>query len=250
MKTLRVAFAALGCLLTGSIPAFSQLAAPGPELAASVERARQQYAGSFVGNSQLYNGIEYVDYSKRYHTRQGHRFFASPEQQAGSVDYNGRAFTGLQLNYDVVLDQVLLSPPNSPLLLRLVDERVRGFSLGTHHFVRLLADSTASSGVQTGYYEVLFAGTVQVLAKRAKRMQERLEQNNLNVQFTAADRLFLKKAGAYYPVNRKSAVLRVFADHGKEVQAYLKANKLSFKKDQFEPSVVALAGYYNGLPAH
>ena len=154
------------------------------------------------------------------------------------------------LAYDIVRDQVVISPPGSPLTLRLVNEFVGSFVVNNHRFVRLVADSASIAVVSTGFYELLTPpdAPVQALAKRTKRQQEHLILGKLDVEYTATDRVFLKKAGTYYPVNNKGAALRVLADRGPEMQAYLKAHKLAFRKADFEASLVELAGYYASLP--
>ena len=228
-------------------PAFGQTAptvAPQP----AVALLRQQYDASFDNHPQLYSGLEYADYTRRYHKRTGDPFFFSPEPQPGSVDYNNHHFGGVRLNYDEVLDQVLLTQPNNPVLIRLIEEQLRGFALGPARFVRLVADSASGSVVRTGYYQVLADGRAQVLARRTKRLQEHLNQPYVDVEFVASTKFFVQKGGQYYPVRSKSNVVRLLADRSKDVQQYLKAHPLKFNKAQFEPSVVELVAYYNGLP--
>jgi hypothetical protein len=251
MKRLGIFWATLLNLLALAQPAFSQVATSSTaaaELSSNVAAARRLYTDAFFAHPQLYNGPEYIDYSKPYHERTGHQFYYSAEKQPGSVNYNGHRFNDLQVAYDIVHDQVVLSPPSSPLTMRLISEKVESFTLDGRQFIRLVADSSQSSVIRTGYYEVLLDTGVQVLAKRTKRMQEHLAQQFLNVEFIGRDFFFIRKAGAYHPVNRKSSVMRLFSDHGKEMQEYSKAQKLSFKKAKFEASIVQLASYYSSLP--
>jgi hypothetical protein len=247
MKALRVGLAVLTCLLAFNQNAFSQLPLPEADIAASILAANKLYAEAFPVHPQLYNGPEYIDYSKAYHSRLGHQFFLSSEKQPGSVFYNQHVFDNVQLMYDIVLDQVLLSPPQSPLMLSLVNENLGAFYVDGHLFTRLVADSVTKGVIRTGFYEVLLDKSIQVLAKRAKRKQEHFVQRYIDVEFTAKNALFIKKAGVYYPASRKSAAMRLFSDRGKEMQEYVKDHQLSFKKDQFESTLVQLAGYYSGL---
>ncbi|MFD2719362.1 hypothetical protein ACFST9_11600 [Hymenobacter monticola] len=248
MKINRAAGLALLCIPLCAHLAAGQTAPPNAALASALGAAQQQYTTSFALSSQLYNGPEYIDYARRYHAQTGHQFFDQPTRQPGAVFYNGHYFPGLLLTYDVVRDQIVLSPPRSPLSLRLINENVRSFSVNNHRFVRLVADSANSHVIQTGYYEVLLDSTVQVLARRSKRLQEQIVQRNIDVEFLPQDQLFINKAGTYYAIGRKTALLRVFADRAKEVQDYAKAQKLSFKKARLEASTVELARYYSGLP--
>lgn len=247
MNAVPAAFALFSGLLGLAGPAFGQVAAPEANLSASVAAAQKRYSDSFLGSPQLYNGPEYVDYALRYHARIGHQFFLTPEKQPGSVQYNNQRFGNLRLTYDVVLDQVVLPHPTSPLSLRLINEWVGGFSINGHRFVRLVADSASGKVLRTGYYEVLVDSTVQVLAKRAKRQQEQIVDRRVDVEFIPADRLFIKKGGVYHPVGTKAAVVRLLADRGQEVQRYIQEHNLQFNKTQREAATVELVRYYCSL---
>ena len=154
----------------------------------------------------------------------------------------------VQLAYDVVHDQVVLSPPKSPLTLRLINEQVRAFTISGHRFVWLVADSLTGSNMRTSYYEVLLDSTVQVLAKRTKRLQEHIVQPYINVEFTSWDKIFVRKSGRYYPISSKSSVVHLLWDRSKEIQKYLQEHKLHFGKQEREASIVQLVAYYASLP--
>ncbi|GAA4350978.1 hypothetical protein GCM10023185_09260 [Hymenobacter saemangeumensis] len=228
-------------------PARGQSATPEPALAASVAALQARYDESFPGQPQLYSGTEYVDYSKRYHARIGHQFFLDAAPLPGSVEYDGYRHRNVALAYDLVRDKLLLTQPGSPILLQLVSERVSRFDLAGHRFVQLLPDSTAASAMRPGYYEVLVDSASQVLAKRSKTMQQLLVNRNIDVKFSPADKLFVRRGDTYYPVSKKKAALHAFADRSKEMQQYVQEHKLSFRKDQLEASLVLLARHYNLL---
>lgn len=240
MKLLISLLLAFGITLKLAVPA------PGQTVASA---ALQQYNESFVAHPQLVNGPEYVDYSRAFYARIGHQWLVGPELQGGGVHYNGQYFGGVRLNYDVVRDQVVLLHPTSSLKFRLVNENLRFFLFQNRRFVRLQADSTDADVIRTGFYEVLADGPVQVLARRSKRQQQLIQAGHLNVSFTPTDKLFLQKAGKYYPVKSKGAALRYFEDHKAEVQSFVRDNKLSFRKNQLEADLVRVARFYAQLPA-
>ena len=223
---------------------------PGPEarLPPAAEALRQEYAGESVKYPYLYNGPEYAEYTRKYHTLKGNPFFLKPEMLPGTANYNDREFADVRLQYDLVLDQVVLSQPGNPLRLRFINEKVRAFSVDGHQFVRLTADSANADIIRTGYYELLADGPVQVLAKRSKTMYEHLNRPYIDASFTETNRLFMQKAGRYYSVRSKGSALRLFADHSKELQQYLKEHRLNFGKANRENALVELTRYYNGLP--
>ncbi|WP_157540999.1 hypothetical protein [Hymenobacter aerophilus] len=224
-------------------PPMAAYAAPIPE------SVRQVYTAADPVSSLLYNGPEYVNYAMRYAVQTGHQFFLAPEPQPGSVFYHHQPFDNLQLRYDVVLDQVVLTQPTSPLTLRLVNEKLDRFTIAGHRFERLrAADSTASGLPATGYYEVLAEGPVRLLARRTKRKQERIEGRVVRAEFIGNDRLYIHKAGRYYAVNSKSAAQKLLADRESEVRAYMRQNKLKLKRKQFERDLTQLTAFYNQLP--
>ena len=225
----------------------AQALSPEARLPAAAEALQKEYAASAIVQPIIYNGPEYADYIRKYHTRTGHPYFLQPELQPGTANYNNRDFGGLQIQYDLVLDRVVLAQPNNPLRMRLLDEKVGSFSVGSHRFVRLVADSASADIIRTGYYELLADGPVQVLAKRSKTLYEHLNQPYIDVSFVETNRLYMQKAGRYHYVRSKGAALRLLADHGQEMQQYLKEHPLRFDKASRENSVAELARHYNDL---
>lgn len=218
-------------------------------LASSFKLLSQQYSGSFLAHPQLFNGPEYVDYSKVYHQVTGHQFFLFPDQQQGSVYYNEHNFENVSLAYDLVLDQVVLKHPTTPLTLRLVNDNVRAFSIADHRFIRIASDSLTKGVMRTGYYEVLVDGTAQVFAKRIKRKHERIEQKNINAEFVQENQFFIQKAGLYYPVKSKGSIVKLFSDKKELIQKYLQTNNLKFSRKYREQAITKLVSYYNSLAA-
>ena len=209
---------------------------------------RQYYRAASPIPAQLYNGPEYINYALRYAERKDHQFFLTTEPQPGSVFYNQQQFDNLQLQYDVVLDQVVVGLPDSPLQVRLVNEKLDRFTIGGRSFVRLMADSAAGNSLSTGFYEVLREGRVQILARRTKRKQERISGRAIMAEFIPTEKLFAHKNGVYYPLSSSSSVMKLFADRQAEVQAYMRQNRLKLRKSQFESVVGILADFYNQLP--
>lgn len=249
--TVATFFGSAGCtllILLSSKYTKAQSVNSETSLAIAVQTAQKRYAESFVGHPQLYSGPEYMDYAKAYHARVGHQFFLVSEMQQGSVYYNGHQFANVPLKYDVVHDQVVLVQPTSPITLRLIDEKVLGFTFNNHRFVRLRTDSISGNLVRTGYYELLADGRIQLLAKRSKRMQEQIVQRYVDVEFILTDKLYIKKGGNYYAAGRKASVLRLLSDHSVELQKFMQDQHLSFKSDSLEASISRLVAYYNSLP--
>ncbi len=223
--------------LSQSVPADSAL------VQQSVAQAYARYRTDMDVHSHLYNGSEYVDYDNYI---DGHQYFQSDEWEEGTIHYDGTLYRQVPLLYDVRLDQLVTENLAGPLRIRLVSEKVRYFNLLGHTFVRIVADSTQQGGVRTGFYDQLYEGNVQVLARRTKLIHEQITSGRVEREFFSRDRYFIRKAGQFYPVKRKGSVLGVFNDRKKELQRFLREQKIRYKQDP-ESAMVQLARQYDAL---
>jgi hypothetical protein len=241
---LTVFFLALIFISGSAPPAFSQSAPTDSVLLQqSVQQVSNHYRTEMHLHSHLYNGSEYVEYD---HYIDGHQYFGSDEWEDGVIHYDGALYREVPLLYDVKLDQVITENLAGPLRIRLVSEKVRYFTLLNHTFVRIVADSTQQGGVRTGFYDQLYDGNVQVLAKRVKLIHEQITSGRVERNFYSRDRHYIRKAGQFYPVKRKGSVLSVFDDRKKELQKFLREQKIRYKQNP-EAAMVQLARQYDAL---
>ncbi|WP_303309438.1 hypothetical protein [Hymenobacter sp. BT730] len=231
-----------------SPPAWGQTQPPDSAfLATTARQLNQRYEALVQDQSQLYNGKEYVDYTRYYRKAEGHQFFESNKLQPGSVQYQGHTYPNIPLLYDIRLDQVILQQPATSFYLHLVEENVAAFMLGAHRFLRLENQPASPHPISTGFYELLLDGPVRVLAKRQKEMKELSDQKIYYPVFRSIDQLFLQVGNAYYPVNKLSSVFNALPAQRKELQKFSRSHKLGFKKATREAHLVQLIGYYNSL---
>ncbi|TGE24067.1 hypothetical protein E5K00_02295 [Hymenobacter aquaticus] len=223
---------------------------PAPDssfLAAATARLASRQMLPPEENPHLYSGTEYTGYEKSYRLVKGHQFFQSPDEQVGAIFYNGALYQQVPLLYDTRLDQVVLKFPQTPLKLKLVNEKVSYFTVNRHTFVRIVSGGPTAGALSTGYYDVLLNGPVRVLAKRSKKLLEKLTPTGVEAEFEEANRFYLEKGGQFYPIASKGALLAALADRKKEVRQYLSTQKLSFSKSRQEEAFVQVARYYNTL---
>ncbi|QKG57814.1 hypothetical protein GKZ68_14980 [Hymenobacter sp. BRD128] len=231
------------------------LAVPGQAVAqvrvdsASVEAvatARQVYAHLVRPESVLFNGPEYVDYSKPGSI--GHQFFLDATPQTGTIVYRQGAFENVLLRYDLLLDQVVLTYPGQTAVIKLVPEFISSFTLGNHQFARMRADSTTSRIMPTGFYEVLLPGPVSLLARHTKRVEQTYVQQNLRFEYRQADQLLLRTASSAAEVSSLKDLLALLPAHKAEAQRYARQHKLRFRAAQREASALEVLRYYYTLP--
>lgn len=244
MKKLTCCFAFLGVFCCGQ--ALGQ-AAPTDSafLAAAANNLSDRYTNAIGDEKPIFNGKEYLNYDKYY--LRGHQFYKSDEEQEGEVYYEGYLFTKVPLLYDVVLDQMVVSEPNGSLQFKLENEKTAYFKVHGHTFIRLAADTLGPLGMRTGFYDLLSAGKAKVMAKRNKRFIEQPTPRGMEGEFLIEDKFFIRANDTYYPVSKKKSVLQVFPENKKELQKYIRSQRLKFKKESRETSIVKLAQYYNSL---
>ncbi len=214
-------------------------------VAAAIVAASEQYNKLVRPGSLLFDGPEYVN--RTTPGTIGHPFFESAEPQMGTVAYQGGHYAGVPLSYDLVLDQVVMTYPNQAVTIVLVPEKLAAFSLGSHQFVRVLADSATRAALPTGFYEVLQAGPVSLLARHTKRPQQTTVQQTLQVKLEQIDRLVARTDRAAAEITSLKSLLALLPAHQAEVQRYASAQKLRFGAAQREASALSALRYYYTL---
>jgi hypothetical protein len=215
-------------------------AAPG-QVSEPAQAAITLYHQTIGRHAPLYSGPEYVDYTRR---TEGHQFFSTSDWQRGSIFFDGVLYPEVPIMYDVVNDVLVIgyAEETDPIVkFTLVPDQVQYFTLPQHHFVHQ-QDST--SGLEKGFYDQLYNGKTEVLAKRKKTILQKPE----NIQFYESDRFYLFKDGQYHAVKNKGSVLKLLKEHKKELSGYMRAEHLNFKQ-QRETAIVKLAQRYDQVRA-
>ena len=237
----------LGLLLALGLgrPVFGQSAAPPARpdstlVAAATHSLAQHYAAGLGYESGLYNGPLYTDYVRL--GTQGHRFFGAGAPQPTSLIYAGQSYEGVPLRYDLIRDQLVLTAPTGNQEMTLVSELVSGFAFDDHVFTRVV-DLSANSPVRTGFYEVLVAGPVRLLAAHHKEFQKRSSAGRVESEITASDAYYVEKNHQYYAVGKAGTLLELFPEHKAALRQYARTNHLSFRSDARAQALAALVRY-------
>lgn len=203
------------------------------------------FYASIGKQSSLYNGTEYTYYDPLI---TGNAYFSDVKAFApGVVNYNGITFSQVPMLYDIYSDQIVVLLYNHFTKFALVKEKVTSFDYLDHHFVNIDADTLANNTVlQSGYYDELYNGKTQVLAKRSKNIQTAAGQTTLESYFNPVKSYYIRKNNVYYEISSKSSMLDVLKDKKKLVQQYIRASQLNFRRDP-EEAMVKIASYYDQI---
>jgi len=199
--------------------------------------------------SSLYNGPRYYFYNPL--KIQGSPYFQETTSVAGNVFYDGLEYNNIQLIYDLYKDDLITVLYDGYSYFSLLKGGVQSFDLLNHHFININADTLINNSViKAGYYDELYGGRSQVLVKNTKTIK--IIQNSTGTleaysTFSETDQsFFIRKDNIYYNVNSEGSFLSVFKTKKKQLQSYIRTNKLKFKKEPGQ-ALATIAAYYDSL---
>ncbi len=196
-----------------------------------------QFKTTIADQSELYNGAQYELYPP---ANKGTFYFLDKNYCVPSViRYNDTWYKNIPILYDVHNDVMVSIADNNLYTMR--SEKVSDVYLLDHHFI--YKDADPLNNLSAGFYDVLYGGKSSVLAKRTKKIDESKATEIIYEDITD---IYVKKGNKYYQVSSKGSVMDVFKDKNKELNQYLKDNKLKFNKDR-EGTIARLAGYYDQI---
>lgn len=209
---------------------------------AASQQAVLRYEQAMAKQEHVYEGNEYVAHDHRIKI---HPFYPTDSLLAGNITYKGIRYHDVPMLYDIVRDEVAVQPPEGGYRIRVHPDKITTFSLGQHQFIRLVGDST--TGVATGFYEILNNGPVQVLAHRIKTVHEDISSGTYKADYLVKDRFYIRKEGHYYETRTKRSVLSLFPDQAKTLRKYLRANHLKFNDEHREQAITQAVKRYDEL---
>jgi hypothetical protein len=204
------------------------------------------FYSSLSNQSPLYNGPEYSFYDPII---KGNAYYADVNAfTPGTVFYDRLLFRGVPMLYDLFSDKVVVLLFNHFSKFSLINERVQSFDYLNHHFININADTLSNNTVlKSGFYDELYKGKLQVLVKRSKNIQTSTGgQLGPESYFNPAIDYYLRKNNTYYKISGKGSMLDVLKDKKKEIQQYIRTNKINFRKEP-EDAMVKIASYYDHL---
>jgi hypothetical protein len=218
-------------------------------LQTSITQTVSNFYKSIGQQSRLYDGHEYLPYDLHI---KGNALFPYDAQgwEQGEVTYDGILYKNVPMMYDVNKDALVVLLYNKFTMYTLLKSRVHDFSFSNHHFFRLDADSISNdkSGIVSGYYDQLYGGKIEVLARRSKSIQNSTNSVALAPEtfFVSTNDYYLRKGNIYYKIGSKGSVLNVLKDKKSELQQYLKTNKIKFNANP-DDAMAKMAAYYDHL---
>lgn len=230
-------FIAAVCVKTAS----AQNPSPDSLQQAALNHITSGFYKSIGQQALLYNGPEYPFH---LNTIKGNAYFNDMRDwQAGTITYDGFTYQNIKMLYDINRDVVAVLMPDNYSMFSPLNKRLESFSIGERNFVNM----PGSPSLKAGIYNLLYNGKVAVLGKSFKSIQASASTSGRPEQFfKLSQSYFLGRNTVYHSIGSQSAMLNVLKDKKKELQQYIKTNKLKFGKNP-EQVMVLIAAEYDRL---
>jgi len=207
------------------------------------EYAVSLYHENIKNESGLYNGSQYVVYAQTI--QDGIPFFEITQPSNGNVTYWGVEYKNVPLLYDILKGEIITVVPSTNYLIKLNTEKVSSFEVLNHKFIRIAKDSS-NKNIKTGFYDVLYEGQTAVYKKEIKTLNEDLSSGKLRTFILDENAFFIKKNNVFFTVSNKSSLLDILKDKKKEVQEFIRKNKLKIRKDK-DNALPKIAAFYDEI---
>ena len=207
------------------------------------EYAVSLYHENIKNESGLYNGSQYVVYAQTI--QDGIPFFEITQPSSGNVTYWGVEYKNVPLLYDILKGEIITIVPSTNYLIKLNTEKVSSFEVLNHKFIRIAKDSS-NKNIKTGFYDVLYDGQTAVYKKEIKTLNEDLSSGKLRTFILDENAFFIKKNNVFFTVSNKSSLLDILKDKKKEVQEFIRKNKLKIRKDK-DNALPKIAAFYDEI---
>ena len=197
---------------------------------------------------ELYDGSEYA-YNAYYPfiINEGHPFFLSKNFDTGAIFYNNILYEKVPLLFDIIKEELLTNDPTGLYIIKLHSERTSWFTIWDHTFIRLSRDSAANPLIHTGFYDLLYQGNTTLYKKISKIIKENSASvQGINTYVVESDEYFIKKNSNYYKVKNKKSLMRIVYNRKKEIQQFIRKNKLNLRKD-LDGALKKIVAYYDGI---
>jgi hypothetical protein len=214
-------------------------------LTKSRAQAYALYTEKIAEQSPLVNGSEYKEYLTVPELTTGIPYFISDDWIDGNVFYDSALYSNVPLMYDEVTDKLIIEQPFSHYKLELISEKVNYFEISGHTFLRIVR-AKSDSTISTGFYDVLYDGKTKAYVKRLKQVIETTQPGGVLINYLDTKRYLLWKDNIYYPVSRKSSVMKVFEDKRKLLRKLVRdhSSEIDFHNNR-EKSIALIARLYD-----
>lgn len=188
----------------------------------------QEKPVNFSKNSLLYSGTEYV---KQFNEARGNPFFPTTNN-IGNISYNGYNYNNIELLYDCEDDIPIIRDLQGLLKLRLIREKLDGFTIDNHKFIKIKLLSS-----QGEFYEEIYQGKYALLMQWQKKTE--LDSQEIE-RYILRKTIFMLKGNDIIPITGKSDLFSLIPNREKELKRIYRSNRLNYKKNPLKAAEIII----------
>lgn len=174
-----------------------------------------------------------------------HPYLITSNYVSGQMWYNQTLYADLAMRLDLFRDELVVRMPQTPYSVVVEPEKVDEALLAGYHIIRHREGEWP--GIPKGNYLVLLSnGSFPVVKKYQVALNQEIVDQTVERTFDVKERFYVYKGGICHVVTSKGSILKLFSDRKRELSAYIKKNKLNFRKER-EQTIVAIVEYYESL---
>lgn len=159
----------------------------------------------------------------------------------GKLLYDGKVYPQVSMRLDLYTDDLMVLTPNITYGIILDPERV-GYAEFNGYHILYIQPGKSSIPLPKGYYQQLYnSGKITILRKESFSF----DRANLKL-INWSRKYYIYKDGICHTVKNKKNVLNAFKSHKKELDQFIKNNRIDFKKNM-EDALIAVTEEYNKL---
>ena len=149
----------------------------------------------------------------------------SDEFETGGVVFNGKKYSGLQLNLNAHRDELQLKGVSGEYIA-LRNTLVGDFNIGERNYTSLYGTNSIE-GLAEGYYQVLFRGEGLLLKKIYKNVSEQANfiTGEITKVFTTKYRYYLVNDGMVYKVKDEKSLVKFAREDKSTIKAFIKGHR-------------------------
>lgn len=175
----------------------------------------------------------------------GDQFFLTNAFIKGSVTFNGKRFSNLDLMYDISNDELILRIDPYPVISmnkEMIDSFTLVFENRNYHIINAGNDSSA---ILRGYVNVLYEGTTTLYVKYTKLVQPLAVDGRFDL-LVQEHRVYIKKDSQIIQISGKRKFIALLEDKKKEVNDFMKKEKIKISRKDPDTFIPVLK-YYDSL---
>lgn len=150
----------------------------------------------------------------------------SDEFQEGTLEFNGKVYTGLMMNLNAHRDELQVAIGTTGEKMAPRRALVGDFTIGKRNYTSLFGEQ-AIKGLPQGFYQVLHRGNDLLVKKFYKKTSDKTESiTNLTVKvFTTKYKYYLVKDGKVYTVKDAKGLAKFYKEGKERIKGYLNGTR-------------------------